>query len=271
MKKTDLKIAVIGAGAIGGVAAAFMKQAGWDPILVCKHAETLAQIEKAGIRVVGNKGPLSVAVNAVTSIADLPAGIDIFFLATKANDCIAAAKKLLPIFKTESVLVSLQNGICEDALAGVVGRRRVIGCVVGWGATHIGPGELEVTSGGEFIIGNIDHQPDERLSMIKPILDAVQPTRISTNILGELYSKLIINSCINTLGVITGATLGKLLAVRKIRSVFIAIMREAIAVSDAMGITVEPTAAGKLDYYRFTAGSGPFQKFKRHIVIRAIG
>lgn len=133
MKKTDLKIAVIGAGAIGGVAAAFMKQAGWDPILVCKHAETLAQIEKAGIRVAGNKGPFSVAVNAVTSIADLPAGIDFFFLATKANDCIAAAKELLPIFKTESVLVSLQNGICEDALAGVVGRRRVIGCVVGWG------------------------------------------------------------------------------------------------------------------------------------------
>jgi len=271
MDKTDLKIAVIGAGAIGGVTAAFMQKGGWDPILVCKHAEILAQVKKNGIRITGTRGSFSIPVNAVQSIADLPAGIDIFFLATKANDCVASSGALLPVFRKESILVSLQNGICEDAIAEVVGRGRVIGCVVGWGATHIGPGELEVTSAGEFIIGNIDHQPDDRLARIKPILDAVQPTRISSNILGELYSKLIINACINTLGVITGASLGKLLAVRKIRGVFIAIMREALAVADAIGIKVEPTAAGKLDYYRFLAGSGPFQQVKRHLIIRAIG
>ena len=51
-------------------------------------------------------------------------------------------------------MVSLQNGICEEALAGVLGRDRIIGCVVGWGASHIGPGQLEVTSEGEFVIMN---------------------------------------------------------------------------------------------------------------------
>ena len=91
---------------------------------------------------------------------------------------------------------------------------------------------------------------------------------LPANILGELYSKLIINSSINSLGVITGATLGKLLAVRKIRSIFIALMREAMAVAEAMGIKVEATTGGRLDYCQFLAGSGPFQGFKRHLIIR---
>jgi 2-dehydropantoate 2-reductase len=271
MKKSDLKIVVVGAGAIGGVSAAFMKKGGWDPILVCKHLETLAQVEKNGIHITGIKGGHTVPMNAVQSIAELPEGIDICFLATKANDCVTAARALLPFLRPESVLVSLQNGICEEALAEVVGRQRVIGCVVGWGATHLGPGHLEVTSEGEFVIGPIDHRPDDRLSTVKAILEAVQPTRISANILGELYSKLIINSSINSLGVITGATLGKLLAVRKIRSIFIELMREAMAVADAMGIKVEATTGGRLDYCQFLAGSGPFQGFKRHLIIRVIG
>ena len=73
------------------------------------------------------------------------------------------AEALLPFLKPESLVVSLQNGISEDALGAVLGRERVAGCVVGWGATHTGAGQLEVTSEGEFVLGNIDHRPDERL------------------------------------------------------------------------------------------------------------
>jgi len=269
--ENDLKIAVIGAGAIGGVTAAFIKKAGWDPILVCKHADTLAQVKAPGLQVRGLKGAHTVPLRAVQTIADLPAGLDIVFHATKANDCVAVAEALLPCLKPESVVVSLQNGISEDALADVLGRERVVGCVVGWGATHTGAGQLEVTSEGEFVLGNIDHRPDDRLEIIRQMLAAVQPTRISDNIMGELYSKLMINACINSLGAITGVTLGELLAVRKIRSIFIALMQEALAVANAMGLRVEPSTGGKLDYYQFLAGRGISKQIKRHLVIRIIG
>ena len=86
-------------------------------------------------------------------------------LATKATECVDAARELLPFLRDDSILVSLQNGICEQALAEIVGRERVMGCVVGWGATMHGPGELEVTSDGEFVIGNIDGRPDHRLQL----------------------------------------------------------------------------------------------------------
>jgi 2-dehydropantoate 2-reductase len=269
--KNDTKKAVIGAGAIGGVTAALMKKGGLDPILVCKHREVAEQISTHGIHVKGLRGVHTVSLKAVRDIEDLPEGIDIIFLATKANDAVSAAQAALPFLKTDSVVVSLQNGICEDALAEVVGRDRVIGCVVAWGATHMGPGELEVTSPGEFIIGNIDHKADARLESIKSIMEKVQPTRISSNIMGELFSKLIINSCINSLGVIAGLTLGELLAVKKMRYVFLQLMREAMAVAQARGIRVEPAAGGRLDYYRFLDSSGPLKRFKQHLMLRIIG
>ncbi|MGD2187320.1 MAG: ketopantoate reductase C-terminal domain-containing protein, partial [Desulfobacterales bacterium] len=112
---------------------------------------------------------------------------------------------------------------------------------------------------------------DERLPAIQQMLNAVYPTRISDNIMGELYSKLIINSCINSLGVIGGVTLGELLANKKVRNIFIVLMREAMAVADAIKISVEPAASGKLDYYKYLSTRGAISDFKRHLVIRIIG
>ena len=143
--------------------------------------------------------------------------------------------------------------------------------MVGWGASYNAPGELEVTSNGEFVIGRIGRPPDNRLAPIREMLDTVQPTRISTNIIGELYGKLIVNACINSLGVIGGVRLGRLLADKGMRTVFIAIMHEAMTVAAAMKIQVEPGGGGKLDYPAFLKGRGPLADFKRHLTIRMIG
>ena len=271
MPTSKLNIAVIGAGAIGGTTAAFMKKAGWDPILVCKHADTLAQIERPGLQIFGLKGTHTVPLRAVRTVAELPDDLDVVFHATKANDCKAAARDLAPHLKPDSQVVSLQNGICEDALGEILGRPRIIGCVVGWGATHAGPGRIEVTSPGEFVVGSIDRPPGTHLETVRSMLDAVQPTRVSDNIMGELYSKLMINACINSLGVITGVPLGELLAVRKIRRIFIGIMQEALTTANAMGLRVTPSTGGKLDYYRFLEGNGLLKRFQQHLVLRIIG
>jgi 2-dehydropantoate 2-reductase len=271
MLTRDSKIAVVGAGAIGGVTAAFIHRLGWDTEVVCKHQEIVDKIRKQGLHIHGLKGELSARVKAVRNISDLSEPKDFVFLATKANDCIPAARQLTAFLKPDSTVVSLQNGMCEVALAEVLGRKRVVGCVVGWGATYHAPAELEVTSEGEFVIGNIDHRPDERLPAVQQLLNAVYPTRISENIMGELYSKLIINSCINSLGVIGGVTLGELLASRKVRNVFVVLMREAMAVAAAMNIKVEPAAGGRLDYYKYLARRGAISDFKRHLFIRVIG
>ncbi|NIO06186.1 MAG: 2-dehydropantoate 2-reductase [Proteobacteria bacterium] len=264
------KIAVVGAGAIGGVTAAFLVRAGWDLEIVCKHQEIVERASR-GLHVFGAKGDYRVPLRAVKDIADLSGPKDVVFLATKAYDCLAAVQDLLPFLGQASAVVSLQNGMCEHALAEVLGRERVVGCVVGWGATMHGPGELEVTSRGEFVIGNIDNEADRRLPFLQEMLRAVMPTRISENIVGELYSKLVVNSCINSLGVIAGLRLGELLANRKVRYVFLSLMGEAMAVAEAMGIKVEPGGAGKVDYDWFLRGQGTLAELTRHVLIRIIG
>ena len=271
MEEKQPGIAVIGAGAIGGATAAFMKKAGWEPEIVCKHRETVERISERGLRITGLRGEHSVRIKAVRDISELSGTKDFVFLATKATDCLHAARDLLSVLRPDSTVISLQNRICEDALAHILGKERVLGCVVGWGATNKGPGEIEMTSEGEFVVGNMDHEPDERLLFVQEMLNAVYPTRISLNIMGELYSKLIINSCINSLGVIGGVTLGKLLADQKARKIFVEIMREAMSVAEAMQIKVEPAGGGKLDYNQFLAETGVFAGLKRYLTIRVIG
>ena len=264
-------IAIVGAGAIGGVTAAFMTEAGWAPQVVCKHVDTTNIALNKGLHVFGLKGERHVHVNAVQDISDLKGKIDFLFLAVKATEVLDAAEKALPLLHKESAVVTMQNGICEEAVAEVVGRERVIGCVVVWGATMHGPGELEVTSPGEFVIGNLFNPEDDRLPKVREMLQCVFPTRISENIMGELYSKLVINSCINSLGAITGATLGDLLKTPKVRGIFLELMREMMRTADAMKIKVEPGSGGKLDYYRLIEDRGFLSKAKRHLVLRIAG
>jgi 2-dehydropantoate 2-reductase len=132
------------------------------------------------------------------------------------------------------------------------------------------PGRVEMTSGGEIVIGNWERERDQELKQLAAILSHVVETRISDHILLELYSKLIINSCITTLGAISGQYLGDMLARRLSRKLFIEVIREALAVADAMEIQVPPGAGGKLDYYKFMT-PGPFSGFRRHLTIRVIG
>ncbi|MEA3348035.1 MAG: ketopantoate reductase C-terminal domain-containing protein, partial [Pseudomonadota bacterium] len=157
-----------------------------------------------------------------------------------------------------------------EVLAGILGRERVIGCVTGWGATMHSPGKLEMTSLGDFIIGNIDNREDPRLEQVQTILDCVLPTKISTNIAGDLYAKLIINSCITSVGALCGLYLGEMLARKKVRRIFFKIMEEALEVAKALDIQVE-VLAGKLNYYTFLENKGFLADIKRELFLRVLG
>ena len=92
--KQDVKVSVVGAGAIGGVTAALLARAGWQPELVCKHQEIADRSVTQGIHVFGVRGESTIKVKAVKDIADLFEPKEVVFLATKAGDCVAAAQEL---------------------------------------------------------------------------------------------------------------------------------------------------------------------------------
>ena len=268
--KENLKIAVVGAGAIGGICAACISRAGVDVQVVTRREDHARAIREQGIRVTGIKGEFRQVMAATHRISDLTPDRDLVLLAIKATALEPVARELAGVLGPQAMVVSLQNGFCEQALAEVLGEERVIGCVTGWGATLHTDTDLEMTSTGDFILGRLDGRPDPRLAGIKAVLDQVLETRISDNITGCLYSKLIINSCITSVGALCGLYLGEMLARKEVRLLFFRIMEEAMALARAMEIEVE-AYAGKLDYEKFLAGRGMFAGLKRHLFLRLMG
>ena len=264
-----MRMVVIGAGAIGGITAALLRKGGLDVTLVCKHQEIATLASGRGLHITGVKGDKTVPIHAVAAIEELQGVFQLALIATKAYDMPASARTLLPYLSPDALVVSMQNGICTDALADVVGAERTVGCVIGWGATMHAPGELEMTSTGEFIIGRM--QGDQQaLEPLRQALSHVVDTTISGNIYAELYSKLIVNSCITSLGAICGLRLGELMKRKQARLIFLTVIDEAMAVARAIPLTVPPFG-GKLDYARLMRGSGMMDRLRRHIMIRIVG
>lgn len=264
------RIALIGAGAIGGITAALMRQAGYDVTLVCKHMDIADLANGRGLHVTGYKGDMTVPVPSVADIAELHGQFDLCLIATKAYDMPGCAKAMLPLLKPDSLVVSMQNGICTDQLSEVVGAERTVGCVIGWGATMHSHGELEMTSGGDFVIGMLGGQTSPKLESLREALSAVVPARISDDIFAELYSKLIVNSCITSLGAVCGLCLGDMMKRRQARKIFLAVIGEAVQVAKAMKLNVPPYG-GKLDYFKLMDGASSIDDLRRHLMIRIVG
>jgi 2-dehydropantoate 2-reductase len=270
MENNGRRFVVVGPGAIGGAAAALLSRSGGDVTLVCKDAGLAARLRTEGVRISGARGEAAVPLKAVAGIEELQGRFPYALIAVKATDLEDAARRLLPFIGPDSLVVSMQNGICVDALAAVVGAERTVGCSIGWGSTLTAPGVIDVTSTGDLVIGKPDGRSDARMEALCQALQAVSPTRVVPDIMSHLYSKLIVNACITSLGAVCGLPFGAMMARVDCRSLFTSIIREAVAVADALSIRVPPYA-GKFDYYAFIRGAGPISAARRTVFLRLFG
>jgi 2-dehydropantoate 2-reductase len=261
-------VLIIGAGAIGGTLGALLARAGCDVVFLVKSRETAAKITNDGLAVRGVRGTFTVRPRAESEPGKLTGPFQAAMVAVKAYDLSSALRPVLPALSADCPIVSLQNGMCVDELEELAGRDRAVGCVVGWGATMLGSAETELTSEGEMVVGSRSTTGRARLETVRELLSLAFPTTISDDIYADLYSKVIINSCITTLGALSGMTLGRMLGRRLYRSVFIGIIREAMAAADAAGIKVPPYA-GRLDYYGFLKGT--LGSLRRHVILLLMG
>jgi 2-dehydropantoate 2-reductase len=263
-------IAIIGTGAVGGITAAKLVKAGYNVEVACNSTLLADRIKTDGLHISDIHGTYRVPVPAVARAEEMESPKDMVFLATKANNMLAAGQEILHLLHKDTLVITMQNGMEQFAIADMVGIQRTFFCIVEWGATMLNPGEISMTSKGNFVLGTPGNRHDDRLDILEQILSHVAPVRVSKNIDGDLYAKLLINSCNASLGVISGLYLGDMLSIKKARNIFIEVVREGIAVADAMGIKVEKFG-GKIDYYSFLRGNGFFPDIKRHILLRLIG
>lgn len=270
------RVVLMGCGAVGGVIARGLLQAG-QQVAIVTHNEGITQaINGDGLRVTTPEGQWTQEATAHTSLEEVAGTFDAAYLAMKATEVEQAARAVGGRLSDEGYVVTLQNGVVEDRVGSVLGRERVVGALVGWGATMHAPGVYEMTSRGELVVGELDGRQTPRVERVKATLDAATPTTISTNIYGVLWSKLAINCTITTLGAVTGQYLGEMLKRGPIRRLGLAIVSEAVDVAQSHGIVLEPVG-GTLDLQRLylppdrRSGGLGFDLLTRHALLLAIG
>lgn len=242
-----MKTLIIGMGCIGGTVATVMKSSGYDIEVVAHGEENAKLIEEKGFTITGVKGDRIVKFKAYPDVESVEGKYDIVMIATKYQQMPELAEKSLRLLNDDSVVVGLQNGLCVEQLAEVVGENRAVGCMIGFGATMEKKNFVNVTTSGEFYVGMLKGNTSPKLQYLKDMFSTVYPTKIADDINERLYSKLIINSCINAIAGISGKTLGDILTDKTARATFLKIAREAMNVASAMKMNV-PKYGAILDY-----------------------
>jgi 2-dehydropantoate 2-reductase len=266
----------MGCGAVGGVIAGGLLRAG-HKVLIVTHYEGITQaINTEGLRVTTPEGKWTLPAAAHTSLEELTGTFDAAYLAMKSTAVEEAAQAVGGRLSADGYVVTLQNGVVEDRVGAVLGRERVVGALVGWGATMHAPGVYEMTSRGKLVVGELDGRQTPRLERLKATLDAVAPTAISTNIYGVLWSKLAINCGTSALGAVTGQLLGAMMQRGSLRRLGLAVVGEVVDVARAHGIVLEPVG-GTLDLRRLylppdrRAGGLGFDVLARHAIMFVVG
>jgi 2-dehydropantoate 2-reductase len=250
-----VKVAVVGAGAIGAFVGACLARGGTETHLVARGAH-LAAMQRHGVRVTGAGGDFHADVHA-TENSDEIGPADVVFLGLKAYSYADAGDLLAPLLGPETAVVAAQNGIPwwyfhghggpldghrlesvdpGGAVSAVIAPERVIGCVV-YAATELSePGVVRHIEGNRLSVGEPDRSMSQRCRRLCGALTAGGlKCRVVADLREEIWVKLMGNATFNPLSALTGATMAELCAFAPTRSVAGAMMEEILAVATALG------------------------------------
>ncbi len=270
------RLLLMGCGAVGGVIAAGLLRAGHPLALVTHNDQITEAINARGLQVTTPEGRWTVPATAHTHLDGVQGPFGAVFLTMKGTEVEQAVQDVASHLSPAGYVVTLQNGVVEDRVGNILGRQRVVGALVGWGATMHTPGVYEMTSRGELIVGELDGQVTPRVGRLQATLDAAAPVTISTNIYGVLWSKLAINCVVSALGAVTGQLLGEMLQHGANRRLALSIISEVVDVAQAHDISLEPVA-GTLDLHRLYVPAGRRQAgfrpnlIPKHALTLAVG
>ena len=186
----DDRILVWGAGAVGGTVGAHLKRAGHDVTFVDAVPEHVAAIQDRGLHI---HGPVvDFAVRAPALLPEAVTGTwSRVFLCVKAHHTEAACRALSPHLARDGCVLSLQNGLCETVIAGIVGPGRTVGAFVNFGADWTGPGEVLFGNRGAVVLGELDGRMTPRLDALHALMRDFEPDAIVTpDIWAYLWGKL---------------------------------------------------------------------------------
>lgn len=220
-----MRIAVIGAGAVGGAIAARLAGIGHE-VEVTARGTHLTAIRADGLHLRGAWGTIDATVIASERLEAVP---DLAIVATKAQDAAAAIRENAAMLDGTHVLV-IQNGL--EGIA--TGQRelpsaRVSGGLAMFAASYLSPGEVTITASGPTFIGGDD------VEFVAELLGQAIAVDIVDDFVGAQWSKLVVNQ-VNALPAITGLSAQETIRSKPLRRLLVESMRETVKVGLAMGV-----------------------------------
>ena len=254
-----MRLAIFGAGAIGGFLGARLARAGVDVVLIARGPH-LKAMQESGLRVIDREGDWTVRVDATDDFAAMRDAHAVF-VTVKAHSLPPVAERLAANLGDETAVISAQNGIPwwyfqryggelegihletvdpGGLVARAIDPRRVIGCIVYPSTSLVSPGVVRHVEGERFSLGELDGSQSSRcVELSQALVSAGLKAPVQTKIRSELWLKLLGNAVFNPLSALTRATLGDIAASPLVAEVVRASMEEVDAVARRLGIEIQ--------------------------------
>lgn len=252
-----MKICIFGAGAIGGYMAVQLALAEAAEITCIARGPHLAAMRTNGLKLRIGGEEKTVQINCTDDPKE--AGPQDYVVVTlKAHSAAAVADQMTPLLAADTAVVTAQNGVPwwyfyehggphdgkrlatvdpDDRQWQYIGPERVIGCVVYPAATIVEPGVIEHEYGNRFTLGEPNGEKTERVQALSAVLaQAELRAPVRPRIRDDIWVKLWGNVSLNPVSALTGATLAQMIDDDEVRGVIHAIMVEAQAVGEALGV-----------------------------------
>ena len=269
-----MKICVYGAGAIGGLMAAWLSRAGHDVSVVARGAQ-LDAIRRDGLRVRSRGGTESFRIKAEAQPEKL-APQDYVLVTVKAQSLTDVATSIAPLLGPDTSVVTAMNGVPwwffhgmrkRDAhlesldpggkLARAIPTERIVGCVIHLAASTPEPGLVSHNMGARLILGEPGGENTLRTRRIADALAAAGFEIVVTNTIEkEFWVKLLGNVSFNPVSALTVSTADRLIESQEVKSYMVEIMREVLAIGRAVGVDANIDPEARIDMAR---ALGPFK------------
>jgi 2-dehydropantoate 2-reductase len=225
------KIAVIGAGAVGGYFGGMLARAG-APVLMIGRPAFVEAVKKNGLFLDTVHFQESVRVEAVTDLSGIRAA-EIVLFCVKTTDNAATARAIAPQLASGALVVSLQNGVDNVEQIRAAAGIEALPAVVYVGVSVPEPGRVKHVGRGDLAIGPRNVKTERVANLFER---AGVPCRISENIVGDLWTKLIWNCALNAISALGKVKYGRIATSDDARKVVETAVYEVLAVAHAAGV-----------------------------------
>ena len=245
-----MKIAILGAGAMGCLYGTMLSEAGESVWLLDVWEEHVRVIQQWGLTISSPAGERAVPMKATTDPREIGKA-ELVIVFVKSYSTREAMSGALFLLGAETMVLTVQNGLGNiEQLAEVAGERRIIAGTSGFGATMLAPGHIRHAGTGATTIGELSGVKTARIEKLYAVLNnaGLNPV-LAENLQGIIWGKLLVNVGINPLTALARVKNGQILEIPELAGLMEKAVSEALAVARRKGIALVP-AGDTLEHVR---------------------